>query len=282
MSLEREFRFLSWNNPFIWGWGVTILVGLFFFVIGIHDNCNQPSNNTSNCASNFEHILSRPLNEIGDSLAGFAGTLAFVWLFVATWLQSQELQEQRRELRDARSEAKAMRLASEAMAQSLNSQAEALQDERRRRDFDATTRYINEMIASILTAFTSPRIKDAEIILSRLTPGTTVKLHFATTKLGISDADTAILNLTRHYTITSELINRERDLSVITSVRSIDFLDDLNAALIKCRAILGSSHQGDSIIMERVNRLSISTLQACLENIVSFVESFQTDSAESS
>lgn len=42
------------------------------------------------------------LNAIGDTLAGFFAPLAFLWLFIATWLQRQELSLQRKELADTR------------------------------------------------------------------------------------------------------------------------------------------------------------------------------------
>lgn len=42
------------------------------------------------------------LNEIGDTLGGMFAPLAFVWLFIATWLQKSELSLQRRELEETR------------------------------------------------------------------------------------------------------------------------------------------------------------------------------------
>lgn len=43
-------------------------------------------------------LLSEPLNVIGDSLAGFAGLLAFLWLIVTVLLQNAELRLQRKEI----------------------------------------------------------------------------------------------------------------------------------------------------------------------------------------
>nr|WP_256471805.1 putative phage abortive infection protein [Oceanicola sp. 502str15] len=40
-------------------------------------------------------FLKSSSNEIGDTLAGIAGTLAFLWIIVTVWLQSQELAAQR-------------------------------------------------------------------------------------------------------------------------------------------------------------------------------------------
>jgi hypothetical protein len=42
------------------------------------------------------------LNSLGDTLSGWVAPLAFLWLFIATWLQSQELSLQRQELAETR------------------------------------------------------------------------------------------------------------------------------------------------------------------------------------
>ncbi len=45
-----------------------------------------------------KNLLSLPINEIGDSLSGFAGFLAFLWLTITVILQSTELRLQREEV----------------------------------------------------------------------------------------------------------------------------------------------------------------------------------------
>lgn len=55
-----------------------------------------------------------PMNEIGDSLAGFAGVLAFLWIIVTVLLQNRDLKLQYEEIKD-------MKLASESQARSLRS-----------------------------------------------------------------------------------------------------------------------------------------------------------------
>ncbi|MGI9367570.1 MAG: hypothetical protein ACR2O2_01920, partial [Ruegeria sp.] len=47
-------------------------------------------------------FLFSPSNEIGDTLAGVAGVLAFLWIIITIWLQSQELAAHRKELKLAR------------------------------------------------------------------------------------------------------------------------------------------------------------------------------------
>lgn len=60
-----------------------------------------------------KNLLSLGLNEIGDSFAGFAGFLAFLWLIVTVLLQSTELRLQRYEV-------SGLKAASEDQAKSLN------------------------------------------------------------------------------------------------------------------------------------------------------------------
>lgn len=52
--------------------------------------------------SNFEAFLSSPPNEKGDTLAGIAGSLAFLWIIVTVLLQANELSLQRNELEQTR------------------------------------------------------------------------------------------------------------------------------------------------------------------------------------
>lgn len=52
--------------------------------------------------SKWIYLFSASPNEIGDTLAGFAGTLAFIWIIVTVVLQSNELAEQRKEIKLSR------------------------------------------------------------------------------------------------------------------------------------------------------------------------------------
>ncbi|OAN97634.1 hypothetical protein [Sulfitobacter geojensis] len=58
-------------------------------------------------------FLVSPPNEIGDTLAGIAGALAFLWIIVTVMLQSKELAAQREELRLTRREFRRMAKAQE-------------------------------------------------------------------------------------------------------------------------------------------------------------------------
>jgi Putative phage abortive infection protein len=90
--------FIRYNNPFIWGWlltAITVSVAYYFLSASV---CSSIPSGTGWCTTKWQKLLAAPPNELGDTLAGFSGSLAFVWLFVAVWLQSQELQDQRAQI----------------------------------------------------------------------------------------------------------------------------------------------------------------------------------------
>lgn len=78
-------------------------------------------------APRINHLINAPANELGDTLAGVAGALAFIWLAVAVFLQRTELELQRQELRAQRGEW-------EKMSRSLDAQARVFEDEQRERE----------------------------------------------------------------------------------------------------------------------------------------------------
>lgn len=65
---------------------------------------------SADCLSGMAALKTLTPNEIGDTLAGLAGSLAFIWLIVTVWIQSAELAAQRAEFsrlnRNARKERK--------------------------------------------------------------------------------------------------------------------------------------------------------------------------------
>ncbi|UWP98968.1 hypothetical protein [Aliiroseovarius crassostreae] len=77
----------------------------------------------------FWTLLKSPPNEIGDTLAGIAGALAFLWIIVTVQLQSKELAEQRKELKLAREEYAKMAEAQGKQVELMASQAKIFEDE---------------------------------------------------------------------------------------------------------------------------------------------------------
>ncbi|WP_170386747.1 hypothetical protein [Ruegeria atlantica] len=82
------------QKPFVVGGLLSVLIiGVFAYFLSVGEVCDW----ANVCETKWQYLQSASPNEIGDTLAGFAGTLAFIWIVVTVWLQAEELQEQRKE-----------------------------------------------------------------------------------------------------------------------------------------------------------------------------------------
>ncbi|SDC63813.1 hypothetical protein [Ruegeria marina] len=116
-------------HPVFWGVLATLAVLSLALWIGFQADCDSEGV----CQTKFSTFLAARPNEIGDTLAGFAGALAFVWIIVTVWLQSQELGEQRKELELTRKEFQKMAEAQDSQVEILKSQNKVLVEEQRLR-----------------------------------------------------------------------------------------------------------------------------------------------------
>ena len=136
------------RSPIFWGALLSIaLVGTYIALASL-ERCII-TDETEICASNFARFVSSAPNEIGDTLAGLAGGLAFLWIIVTVMLQSQELREQRKELRQARIEYAKMSAAQEEQVKILQAQGDIFQDEQRQRLEERNKDYFEQSLASL-------------------------------------------------------------------------------------------------------------------------------------
>ena len=117
-------------------------------------------------------------NEIGDTIAGVAGTLAFLWIIVTVMIQGSELRLQRRELAMTRRELKAQREASEKMviaqdAQvvALKAQAAIFEDERTYRVHQGSKDTLDQLIKAIAESISEEQGLDENFIFESLFDG---------------------------------------------------------------------------------------------------------------
>lgn len=106
------------------------------FLFAIFALALLPQKTESGWSIRIVEFLLAPANEIGDTLAGIAGVLAFLWIIVTVWLQSQELAAQREELELTRKEFSKMALAQEKQVASLEVQGEIFREEQTQRAED--------------------------------------------------------------------------------------------------------------------------------------------------
>ncbi|WP_171236353.1 hypothetical protein [Ruegeria sp. HKCCA6837] len=122
------------KSPVFWGITASGTIAAFAVWMGAQEICNSDDV----CLTKFGVFLASKPNEVGDTLAGFAGALAFVWIIVTVCLQTLELAEQRKELSATREELRLSREAQQNQLAALRAQAEIFQDERRmRREVEA-------------------------------------------------------------------------------------------------------------------------------------------------
>lgn len=127
MAGKSTRAFLNLRNPIMWACLVTLaFIGLILW-FGLVSTCNDVLFPKGDCPAKWRHLLVAPPNEVGDTLAGLAGVLAFVWLIATVLLQATELREQREEFEK-------MADAQSAQARVLEKQAVIFEDEQQQRD----------------------------------------------------------------------------------------------------------------------------------------------------
>jgi len=148
--LGTQSRFWRLGNPMLWGVGVTaLLFGLAIF-IGLQETCTLNLLLGLKCQTKFQYLMAATPNEFGDALSGFAGALAFIWIIVTVWLQSIELQEQRKVLELQKEEMGEQRKATQDMARSMSAQAQILEDEQRLRTENRAENTLNQRLSALM------------------------------------------------------------------------------------------------------------------------------------
>ncbi|MCP5086585.1 MAG: hypothetical protein GY952_07285 [Rhodobacteraceae bacterium] len=102
-KLQEHEKFYRRDNPLVWGIIASLLIFIVTIFVAFLDTCNGVLF-WQECETKFSYLLGTSPNEFGDWLAGFAGSLAFVWIVVAVLLQKDELEQQRQVLTDQKEE----------------------------------------------------------------------------------------------------------------------------------------------------------------------------------
>ncbi len=145
-SLETRFKYSQrlWRNLdltvkfAIW---VTISFLVVIFLFSFASGCAQDANCTG---SKYAYFWSARPNEIGDTLAGVSGSLAFFWLIVTVVLQGKQLSAQRRELALTRREFEKMSDAQEKQVEIMDVQKDIfLKEQKQREELEARAEFQN-------------------------------------------------------------------------------------------------------------------------------------------
>lgn len=99
-----------------------------------------------------DYLRCRPINELGDFLAGAAAPVAFLWLVGAVIIQSHELSAQREELRQAREQMGQQIAESKAATEFIGQQTEILKKEQQQREWASADAALQEALAAMSDA----------------------------------------------------------------------------------------------------------------------------------
>lgn len=128
MSVRATRKKSVLKNPMFWAIAATLAVVGFGYWAANQEVCRVDFWGSQSCSgTKWDAFVSSSPNEVGDTLAGFAGALAFVWLIATVVLQGQELKEQREEFEK-------MALAQAEQVKLMTAQGDIFRDEQRQRE----------------------------------------------------------------------------------------------------------------------------------------------------
>lgn len=135
MEKEQDnIPFWRCDNPILWGIIVSCVILGLSVLLAFQPICEYSWSyavpeypvQTNVCITKWRHFANASPNENGDTLAGIAGSLAFVWIVATIVLQAQKLRAQREEFAK-------MSSAQDKQAEMMQVQSEIFKDEQRQR-----------------------------------------------------------------------------------------------------------------------------------------------------
>jgi hypothetical protein len=132
-----------WQNTLVfWPLGLAVAATALFgwYTLGLAQEMTEVAGVT---APRYQHFLSGRPNEMGDTIAGFVGSLTLIWVVASVLQQSMELRAQRREFAE-------MVRAQDAQVRALEAQAEIFRDEKVTRDQALAGRTLNELLDALI------------------------------------------------------------------------------------------------------------------------------------
>ncbi|WP_170342482.1 hypothetical protein [Ruegeria arenilitoris] len=163
MDATERPSFWRFDNPIMWACIASMGFIALIVWFGLAPTCNHELFPEGDCPPKWRHLYAAPPNEVGDTLAGLAGVLAFIWLIATVLLQSVELGEQRRVLALQKEEMEEQRKATQDMARSMSVQATIFEEEQEQR----RRAYSKDEITAVVSAIvTHAEIIDDEVLWS--------------------------------------------------------------------------------------------------------------------
>lgn len=255
-------------TPIKVGLFLTLLVICLFLVMAVNWRCELLPTNVLECRTNWAWFLDSKPNEIGDTLAGFAGALAFIWIVSTVWLQSNELSEQREVLQEQKEEFKLMVAAQNAQVKALEAQAEIFRDEKLGRDELKAENYLSELLEAVVVGMREA--EKVQIWDSRQTMGSQLVFldynvfavvrtssTLATIERGIEQLEEFLDQYEKGHLGISKSVSRD-------SIKHVDTLSDALSDILQLEPKLSDAQR------QRMRNLGIRKFDQHLTNYLSY------------
>ena len=135
---------LKWIwDQFTISWPLFLAAALtLVFAIWVYGLASEAVQFDGTVMSRWEQFRAGVPNTMGDTLAGFIGSLTLIWVVASVIQQSIELRAQRREFSE-------MVVAQTAQVNALNKQAEIFEDEKKQREWDGIERVLDGLLVNL-------------------------------------------------------------------------------------------------------------------------------------
>lgn len=220
-ALFKNLSLIWWDlrsgEPLKVGRSLTLIFVSLVLVLAI-----LPQRTEHGASIRIVQFFGAPFNEIGDAFAGVAGVLAFLWIIITVWLQSMELEEQRRELAAQRKATQEISDTQKKHLEIIEVQAEIFRDEQRQRSEVEAKLEVDQLLVGVSYAIQSKPLSSTKWFYDdkseRFTaPGFGAEL-FDPTRAKDGDVDKWIRSLADNTVNTEVLVSKWVDSRLISKL----------------------------------------------------------------
>lgn len=262
MSSDANKKAPWYANPMFWGVAGTVVLFAIYGRLAFVVDCDATG---LVCRSKWSQFVSAAPNEIGDTLAGLAGALAFLWIIVTVMLQSQELREQRAEMKLQRDEFEKMVEAQEKQVEALQAQADVFLDEKKARDEAEAQRHLEELLRTFLEVIDTTELRWDYFTPTANGGGNHSTMSFATFPTSEGPLDLAVKNRLDELLHCYKTLLRENCAKSITKhpyrPKELDRLVEIVEKMLELNKSLSSSQS------VRFDRLAIETFRDIFQGL---------------
>jgi hypothetical protein len=235
------------------GVALTLAFGLYVWHLSSLNYCAIVGVETV-CTSNYQEFLNSRPSEKGDSLAGIAGALAFLWIVITVMMQGQELRLQRIEL--------------ERMREAAQEQSNYLKTENTLSRVNAIDSLVNAKIETLKS-----KLPTLQVLLFKVENSDLGQSPFLRLVEGSNDkVEQQFLSPTQVTRRLDDFMLKLRDVlsDATKSIEKREKPREIQVIMKLCQEILEDCKDGSDALSEKVfYDLKINSLQGALKKLSS-------------